>query len=313
MLQIKSKVTPEQERAVKQLYQNIPRWRELLQNQPLSAIMGTGFFSFSASPFPKLPHDNSWIWNQSNGKVSVELESGENQIYHVTLQKMNARKRRGCPKAPSYKAWLYTLAHKASAESVEIPPMLHAVWCEKGSSGNGQEEIPQEIAPVASFMAVNMHLPTASNVINISKYHNVSPHSVVIHNTSPGWVRSPYSPQIQDPSSFKLPIAPRRLFSPQTNQLPGYASFSADFIPDIPLSKRMRQPSFDIHETNPKKIKTEVQLSYDQHSPTEGIPAPPMHSNLPPGPPSPADLPSIKEEDESQAFTQAFSHGYSPN
>merc|ERR1712137_732437 len=81
----------------------------------------TNFRSFF-DKIVRLPHGTSWLWNQSNAKVQVELEE-----YSVQMQKMNTRRKKNGPKAPFYKLWLYTLVGKVNgAVSTQF------IWCEKG-------------------------------------------------------------------------------------------------------------------------------------------------------------------------------------
>lgn len=115
-------LTPEQNKAVQKFLTAKPNWHETQVNFP-PHVLPTNFFSFSLDPFPKLVHDVAWIWNQTNSKISVTPECGGELI----LQKLNARKRRGYPKAPSYKVWQYTFDQK------EVPTKLYAIWCEKGA------------------------------------------------------------------------------------------------------------------------------------------------------------------------------------
>ena len=124
-----SKITPEQQRAIQVLLLNLPHWKEYYQPEVGSEfaqipMFASNFMAFSTEPFRKLPHDDTWIWNQSNAKVTTELD----QYHECTLQKMNTRKRKNCPKAPSYKIWLYALNKKNQ------PSHLYFLWCEKGVS-----------------------------------------------------------------------------------------------------------------------------------------------------------------------------------
>ena len=116
------KITPEQQRAVQVLLFNLPNWKEYYQPELSSSMFPTNFMAFSTEPFHKLPHDDTWIWNQSNAKVTTELD----QYHECTLQKMNTRKRKNCPKAPSFKIWLFALNKKNQ------PSHLYFLWCEKG-------------------------------------------------------------------------------------------------------------------------------------------------------------------------------------
>merc|ERR1711976_412388 len=124
---------PEQQRAIQVLLLNLPHWKEYYQPEVGSEfaqipMFSSNFMAFSTEPFRKLPHDDTWIWNQSNAKVTTELD----QYHECTLQKMNTRKRKNCPKAPSYKIWLYALNKKNQ------PSHLYFLWCEKGVSQKQQ-------------------------------------------------------------------------------------------------------------------------------------------------------------------------------
>merc|ERR1712083_633936 len=68
-----------------------------------------------------LPVGDSWVWNQSNAKVSVALDSQR----VVSIQKMNPRKKRGAASTPSYKLWIYIISQRGEKD-------LFFIWCEKG-------------------------------------------------------------------------------------------------------------------------------------------------------------------------------------
>merc|ERR1712137_1332698 len=96
-------------------------------------VLPTDFFALSPEPFPRMFHEPSWIWNQTNSKIYVsDLDTGG----ELVLQKLNARKRRGFPKAPSYKVWQYTF------EQTQEPLKLHGLWCEKGLDDSNPPNIP---------------------------------------------------------------------------------------------------------------------------------------------------------------------------
>lgn len=118
-------LAPEQQKALSVLMSNLPKMTDLfLSNEkPCFRFCHTGFMAFSSKPLPKLPHEETWIWNQSNGKVTVKTECGN----YVTLQKLNTRKKKNCPKPPSYKVWMCYLS-----KSIQQPPHLNFIWCEKG-------------------------------------------------------------------------------------------------------------------------------------------------------------------------------------
>merc|ERR1719262_669932 len=116
-----SKITPEQQRAIQVLLLNLPHWKEYYQPEVGSEfaqipMFASNFMAFSTEPFRKLPHDDTWIWNQSNAKVTTELD----QYHECTLQKMNTRNKKNQP------------SH------------LYFLWCEKGVSQK------QQMAPIIS-------------------------------------------------------------------------------------------------------------------------------------------------------------------
>jgi len=117
-------LAPEQQKALTVLLNNLPKMSELFlqSDQPATKFCITGFMAFSNKTLPKLPHDESWIWNQSNGKVTVK--AGDN---YVTLQKLNTRKKKNCPKPPSYKVWMCYISR-----SPQTSHYLNFIWCEKG-------------------------------------------------------------------------------------------------------------------------------------------------------------------------------------
>ena len=89
-------------------------------------MLPTNFVAFSDIPFGKhnLPCENTWVWNQSNGKVVVPLDGNRRS---VTIQKMNPRRKKECTtKPPSYKIWIYIITQQNL-------PDLHFLWCEKGT------------------------------------------------------------------------------------------------------------------------------------------------------------------------------------
>lgn len=118
-------LTPEQQRAYNVLTDNIDNWKNL-QYAKLYAknMFHTSFVTFSYEPFVKenLPQDPLWIWNQSNAKTTIRLD----ETRSVTIQKMNPRRRRNCPKPPSFKLWLFVITDDFGG------PNLYFLWCEKG-------------------------------------------------------------------------------------------------------------------------------------------------------------------------------------
>lgn len=117
------KLTSEQNKALKVLENMLEQWRDLL-NQPINNCTYTNFFGFSLVPIRRehLPHEEHWVWNQSNAKLTTTIFDRVS----VTIQKFNARKK---PKfgirQPSYKVWIFTIENFISEP-------LFAIWCEKG-------------------------------------------------------------------------------------------------------------------------------------------------------------------------------------
>lgn len=149
-----SKITPEQQRAIQVLLLNLPNWKEFYQPELGASMFPTNFMAFSTEAFHKLPHDDTWIWNQSNAKVTTELD----QFHECTLQKMNTRKRKNCPKAPSFKIWLFALNKKNQ------PSHLYFLWCEKGIPSKCQLQFPD------TTMTNNMHM-NMNNNMNMNNMH----------------------------------------------------------------------------------------------------------------------------------------------
>ena len=129
-----SELAPEQRRALQEFEDRLSSTDE--HSQPLpNSLIPSNFFAFQNEPFGDLPHGDTWIWNQTTRKVKVPLSDGQ----VVILQKLNARKRRGCDKAPSYKLWSF---HRESGSTESTP--LYALWCEKGH----EDEDSQPCSPV---------------------------------------------------------------------------------------------------------------------------------------------------------------------
>eukprot|EP00012_Vannella_robusta_P002775 CAMPEP_0206185818 /NCGR_PEP_ID=MMETSP0166-20121206/2035_1 /ASSEMBLY_ACC=CAM_ASM_000260 /TAXON_ID=95228 /ORGANISM="Vannella robusta, Strain DIVA3 518/3/11/1/6" /LENGTH=211 /DNA_ID=CAMNT_0053601087 /DNA_START=35 /DNA_END=670 /DNA_ORIENTATION=+ len=152
-----TKITPEQQRAIQVLLLNLPNWKEFYQPELANNMFPTNFMAFSTEPFHKLPHDETWIWNQSNAKVTTELD----QYHECTLQKMNTRKRKNCPKAPSFKIWLFALNKK------HHPSHLYFLWCEKGLPSKNQVHFPE---------SMNNNSYSSASLSPMSFYEDTKPH-----------------------------------------------------------------------------------------------------------------------------------------
>lgn len=118
-------ISPEQQRALSVLHSNLKKWKELQRDKEFDRkVLTTNYVCFSTVAFKDLPRKNTWVWNQSNAKIKVQLT--ENCI--VTFQKMNTRKRKDAPKPPSHKLWVFTI----DSISNDLPKKLFFIWCEKG-------------------------------------------------------------------------------------------------------------------------------------------------------------------------------------
>lgn len=118
-------ISPEQQRALGVLNSNLPKWRsQLFEGQMELSQLTTNFMCFSPTPIKNLPHDNTWVWNQSNAKIHVQL----NEHTFVSFQKMNTRKKKNAPKPPSHKLWMYAI-HTVNSN---MPSEMFFLWCEKG-------------------------------------------------------------------------------------------------------------------------------------------------------------------------------------
>ena len=150
-------LTPEQHKAVQRFLQAKTAWKENLQSLP-PFVLPTDFFSLATTPFPKMVHDATWIWNQTNSKINIPIPECDGELI---LQKLNARKRRGCPKAPSYKVWQYTL------EQQQEPQKLFGLWCEKGADGTQPQNPSEREMLTGSFPYSSGHsvkIPTIQQV-----------------------------------------------------------------------------------------------------------------------------------------------------
>ena len=136
-----TKLTTEQQRAITVLEEKLVMWKSLL-NQPIHNCTQTNFFCFSISPIRRehLPHEEHWVWNQSNAKLCTTMYEGR---VGVTIQKFNARKKpKYDQRQPSYKVWIFTLENY-------LPDPLYALWCEKGKQFGEEPEL----------VAVHNHIP----------------------------------------------------------------------------------------------------------------------------------------------------------
>ena len=120
---------PEQIRAMEMLEKCLPEIKSLfIKKLDTNDMFKTNYVTFFSS-LVNLPHGDSWLWNQSNAKVNIELDD-----FVVLMQKMNTRRRKNGPKAPFYKLWLYSIKSKADDFTTQF------VWCEKGISSKDQKQ-----------------------------------------------------------------------------------------------------------------------------------------------------------------------------
>jgi len=145
-------LTPEQKRALNTLIPLVPRWKDMFYQHPTPPNMvQTNFVGFSHVAF-RLPRSEEYSWNQSSGKVTVQM----NEHSEITIQKMNSKRRKGCATNTSYKFWLYSLG------SSNLPPHLFAIWCEKGDTPDEptpQQEKPDALIPTETEHYSFPHLP----------------------------------------------------------------------------------------------------------------------------------------------------------
>lgn len=116
-----------------------------------------------------LPHGDSWLWNQSNAKVNVNLPECD-----VLMQKMNTRRRKNGPKAPFYKIWLFSLKEKSSDNIC-----MYFIWCEKGAeSANSRKNLQnqQQTSPIAcDTFAVSRSSPVSNPVHTEELFNQYAP------------------------------------------------------------------------------------------------------------------------------------------
>ena len=124
-------LTREQQKALFKLQQYSTKLHNLLHLatniKKNTTLLPTNYVASSYSPFQKsdLPREQHWTWNQSNGKISMPLDSNS----AVTFRKLNTRKRAGVIDAPSYKVWLFHIQSSSG-------PDQYFLWCEKGFDGH---------------------------------------------------------------------------------------------------------------------------------------------------------------------------------
>jgi len=128
-------LTPEQKKAwvkfERHYYDRMPNTIIETPFQP-NFQFSTGFTGFTRKNLilRTLPHGETWVWNQSNGKIRVNLENERTVVY----QKMSARSKPGEGKAPFCKLWVY----KIYDNNAVIGTLL---WCEKGPENLSKKEI----------------------------------------------------------------------------------------------------------------------------------------------------------------------------
>lgn len=104
----------------------------VLEPSSFTKMYKTGEFFFSKVSFNKdnlwRPNTKSWMWNQSSPKISWLLQTCGKNIFQIKAQKMNPRKFKNAPKAPSYKIWVYLIEKPGAGQA------FYALWCEKGEA-----------------------------------------------------------------------------------------------------------------------------------------------------------------------------------
>jgi len=134
MLTIDQLQKPEQIKAMQVLKKNLPNFTSLNIGILDTDVLFTTNFTCFCESIVKLPHGESWLWNQSNAKVNISLSD-----YNVVMQKMNTRRRKNGPKAPFYKLWLYTIKSQINKFQTQF------IWCEKGTDPIKPEIIKQTL------------------------------------------------------------------------------------------------------------------------------------------------------------------------
>jgi len=162
-------LTPEQHKAVQKFLAAKANWTEYREPLP-NTVLPTNYFSLSEEPFPKMAHEPLWIWNQTNRKVTVsEVDEGG----ELVLQKLNARKRRGCPKAPSYKVWQFTYTN-----ATHDPRKLHALWCEKGLEDS--QSVPYKVMNLSASAESHFGYSTAVPVAEVPSIQQIQEFSTAL-------------------------------------------------------------------------------------------------------------------------------------
>lgn len=246
-------LAPEQQKAVATLLSNLPRLSELyLNGQQPNEFCKTGFVAFSGQPFPKLPHDDTWIWNQSNGKVTVQLEGGN----FVTLQKLNTRKKKNCPKPPSYKVWMFYLSR-----STQQPHFLNFIWCEKGINDSGDNPVP---SPLPDFITTPNSIPNSLDFKLFCPPNNQ--YSVTSNSQNQMITQSlpPTSSLQQPPQTLSSTHQSQSLPSHSTHQENGISSQSHSLQPILHQQNTLPSPT---HTNFPSPSLSNPSSSQPSHSP----------------------------------------------
>jgi hypothetical protein len=157
MLTVDQLQKPEQIRAIETLQKSLPAFESLYTEQIDTDTMFPTNYSCFFNNLVRLPHGETWLWNQSNAKVNVELSD-----YVVLMQKMNTRRRKNGPKAPFYKLWLYSIKSQSDPNF-----STQFIWCEKGAES-------AQSSPVSSpqQQVVQVHSPTLTGSSDSSPCYN---------------------------------------------------------------------------------------------------------------------------------------------
>ena len=114
----------EQKEALNQFIHLSNRFRYVQSNiSRKQGLLPSGFVLASCSPTKlcEIPREKTWIWNQSNKKITVRLDA----FTLVTLRKISPRKKYSNLVAPSFKIWLF---HQQTTNQED----RYYMWCEKG-------------------------------------------------------------------------------------------------------------------------------------------------------------------------------------
>src|SRR3990167_826981 len=154
-----SALTKEQKVAYSVLQQNWQNIDKLLMgSQTLKRngpLLKTNFVGFSFYPIEKttIPVDNYWCWNQSNAKVSVQID----MFTTITFRKVSTKKKSSSTlPAPSFKIWLFEIESMISASK-------YFIWCEKGVTEQ-MDYIPHK----GVYTEIGTIFPEALNINNFS-------------------------------------------------------------------------------------------------------------------------------------------------